>query len=127
MAITTIHSALRVLVPLAIVAVGCAEGEPDDVDPVEEAGEVDDDLTAEEIAAIDSRVIASLEVDEMGCVDIVDAGIDGDPWYVLVSVGGKGVHDVVDQLERQQATPAEVFLALAPPELALPDALVRDH
>jgi hypothetical protein len=83
--------------------------------------------TLEQIADARRRVIASLPVDDLGRIDIVDAGLDGKPWYVYMSVGGKAVHDVLDQLEEQAATPAEVFLAVAPRTLAVPGVLASDH
>lgn len=124
------------IVPALTVALSVSIGacEPDQVtDPTEDVAEApvefeaDVELTSEQIAEARRRVVASLPVDDLGRIDIVDAGVDGTPWYVYVSVGRPAVHEVLDQLDEQGATPAEVFLALAPRDPSLPDVLVHDH
>ena len=83
--------------------------------------------TREQLDEARKRLITSLPVGRLGRIDLVDAGLGGTPWIVQFSVGGRGVHEVLDQLVKQDATPAEVFLAVAPRDSSLPDVLLRDH
>lgn len=118
----------------ALLLAGCA-----DLDSPDESQLAADDadrefappprLTAAEIAALRAeRTVASLPVDGAGYIEIADAGAPGAPEYTYIAVGGRRTTDLLDELVTSQgATPAEVFLALAEPDQALPERLLADH
>lgn len=132
---TTRHVDRAILLPIALASLfavtACDEDETTDVEGPAGIGEIQHSdgplpISAEEIAAAERRIVAKLELEELGRVDIVDIGVD-EPAFAYVSLGGAGVHDVVRQLHEQDATPAEVFLALSDGETELPDVLAEDH
>lgn len=85
------------------------------------------ELTAEELAALQARAtVASFTVADSGRITIVGTP-DRSVLAYQVS-GGRVADDVLLQLiDAQQASPAEVFLALAEPGAAVPEPLLAEH
>lgn len=114
----------------AVAALSCvADGDPT---PFEVASNIEyppeevPPLTADEKAEAARRLVARIEVEDLGAVSIVNFGTEDDPDYNVVTVGGDALHDVMLQLQEQDATPAEVFATLSTTE-ELPTALALDH
>jgi hypothetical protein len=82
--------------------------------------------SAAELAEAESRLVARLEVEDYGRISIVNIGTENAPDYSYFTVGGNAIDEILQQLLDEDATPAEVFIALAEGEV-LPVALAIDQ
>ena len=96
--------------------------EPDDFDP--DSIEV---LTAEQAEALRAdHVVASIDVDDLGTIEIVADDIDADrPELGYVVIGDSAALDLVRRFDEDGATPAEVFASITGE--SIPELLLRDH
>lgn len=135
---TPVPRLLNVALPCGVLAAllfaGCADLESPDETQLQAEDEASElppppDLSEAEIAALRAeRTVASLPVQNAGLIEIVNAATIEAPEYTYIAIGGALTTDVLRQLVTEQgATAAEVFLALADADEALPAALLVDH
>lgn len=131
--IRSVHALSLFTLALALGAAAACDAGPDPADdaaPVATpASDVVPALSDAEIAAVQAeRRVATLTPTRAGRLELINVGDADEPSIAYVQVGGRQLGQILHQLvDEQEATPAEVFLALADEGEELPELLLRDH
>jgi hypothetical protein len=123
------------LLALALATFTACDAEPNDAAPADDgtaiaapepaAPELDEATRA---ALQAERHIATLTPTSKGRLELINIGDADDPQVAYVQIGSRQLGQILHRLVNEQgATPAEVFLALADADAALPELLDRDH
>lgn len=126
---SSIHTPL-----LLVLLAGCGELEAPDAASLQSPDEPAEfapppQLSQAELAALlAEQTVAALPVAGAGRIDIVAVATSGAPEYTYIAVGGRATTEVLRELVvDQEATAAEVFVALADADLPVPEVLLADH
>jgi hypothetical protein len=134
--IHTVHASSLALLALALGSFTGCDAEPTDAAPFDGPAEIAAPesvdlpiLTDAEIAAVQAeRRVATLTPTGSGRLELINIGDADAPEIAYVQIGSRQLGEILHQLvEEQEATPAEVFLALADAGEEVPELLVRDH
>jgi hypothetical protein len=111
----------------ALAAAGCSQDDPMSPSARYEAGEmpVESPSTSDEVAGVPAGVVATVSLANGGEIRFLDLG-EGHIGFVE-RAPATAEFAAIAMVEREQATPLEVYLALRPGGADAPDRLVRDH